>query len=101
MKTYLGPYRAADTADFLELALGTPVELWLGEDGESEQERAARLDAARDILADDPGLADRTLRLAVETIGVTMPELLRLAPTPMPVVTPAPRGRRVVKGVAA
>lgn len=38
----------------LEVALGTPPELWLGEPGEGPAERAARLDAAADILADDP-----------------------------------------------
>ncbi|MFI9203906.1 hypothetical protein [Streptomyces sp. NPDC053048] len=52
---------------FIELALGTPLELWLGEPGEGEEERAARLDAARDILAENPDLADgiRPLREAV------------------------------------
>ncbi|WP_346268005.1 MULTISPECIES: hypothetical protein [unclassified Streptomyces] len=85
------------TDDFLELALGTPLELWLGTDGETEQDRAAREAAARDILADDPALFDRTTALAVETIGQTMPELLRLTPAPRP--APVRRPRR--KGVAA
>jgi hypothetical protein len=80
MRTYIGGEEARSTDEFLELALGTPLDLWLGADGESETERAARMDAARDILADDPGLLDRTTRLAVETIGATMPDLLRLAP---------------------
>lgn len=47
-----------------EVVLGTPPELWLGVPGESAGERAARLDAARDILADDPGLPDRLARTA-------------------------------------
>lgn len=38
----------------LETVLGTPAELWLGEPGEGSEERSARLDAAADILADDP-----------------------------------------------
>ncbi|PWI41146.1 hypothetical protein [Streptomyces sp. ICBB 8177] len=103
MHTYVGPHRAETTDDFLELAIGTPLALWLGEDGESEEERAARLDAAADILADDPAIVDRTTRLAVESIGATMPDLLRLAPpvaAPTPVRVPPVR-RRVVKGVAA
>jgi hypothetical protein len=98
MKHYIGLHQARDTADFLELALGTPLDLWLGEDGESPQERAARLDAARDILADDPGLVDRTTRLAVETIGATMPDLLRLVPTAPAVARPRRTPRT---GVAA
>ncbi|MEW2523160.1 hypothetical protein [Actinacidiphila alni] len=98
MDDFIGPHRATTTADFLELALGTPLELWLGEDGESETERAARLAAARDILADDPTLYDRTTALAVETIGRTMPELLSLAPAPRPIPLPR-RARR--KGLAA
>ncbi|MDI5971424.1 hypothetical protein POF50_019135 [Streptomyces sp. SL13] len=90
MKDFLGRHEAHDTTDFLELALGTPIDLWLGEENETDEERAARLDAARDILADDPAMVDRTTRLAVETIGATMPDLLRLAPA----VVPAPAVRR-------
>ncbi len=52
MRTYVGHQQAFSAEDFLELALGTPVELWLGAEGETDEERAARLDAARDILAD-------------------------------------------------
>ena len=101
MKTYIGRHAAHGTADFLELALGTPVALWLGEENETDEERAARLDAARDILADDPGMVDRTVRLAVETIGTTMPDLLRLAPA-TPAVPAARRSRRPLgMGVAA
>ena len=98
MKNFIGPSEARSTDDFLELALGTPVDLWLGIEDETPQERAARLDAARDILADDPGLVDRTTRLAVETIGATMPDLLRLAPAVPAVVRPRRRPR---SGVAA
>ena len=99
MKNFIGRTEARSTTEFIELALGTPLDLWLGQDGESEVERAARMDAARDILADDPGLFDRTTRLAVETIGATMPDLLRLAP----VLAAESAGRRRVSraGVAA
>ncbi|MBM9505040.1 hypothetical protein [Actinacidiphila acididurans] len=99
MYDFIGPHKATDTADFLELALGTPLELWLGVEDESDEERAAREAAARDILADDPTLFDRTTALAVETIGRTMPELLALAPTNRPAV--AVRRRTSRKGVAA
>jgi hypothetical protein len=96
---FVGPHRALSTDEFIELALGTPLDLWLGVEGESEQERAARMAAARDILADDPGMVDRTTALAVETIGRTMPELLHLAPTPRPATVVRHRSGR--KGLAA
>lgn len=38
----------------LENVLGTPAELWLGEQEETPEERGARLAAAADILSDDP-----------------------------------------------
>ncbi|MBV9024248.1 MAG: hypothetical protein JO362_10755 [Streptomycetaceae bacterium] len=102
MKHYIGRHEARNTAEFIELALGTPLELWLGEENETEEERAARLDAARDILADDPGMVDRTTRLAVETIGATMPDLLRLAPSTAHQPVIRPRSRRAPRtGVAA
>jgi hypothetical protein len=99
MDNYIGHHRAQSVNDFLELALGTPLDLWLGEDGETGEERAAREAAARDILADDPTLYDRTTALAVETIGQSMPELMRLAPAPRPTTAVRRRPRR--KGVAA
>ncbi|TSB17683.1 hypothetical protein [Streptomyces benahoarensis] len=68
MKTYLGRHEAVTYLDLIELALGTPLDLWLGEEGESAEERAARLDAARDIAADDPGLYDRALRAAAQAL---------------------------------
>lgn len=101
MQNYVGPYRATSTDDFLELALGTPLELWLGTEGETDTERAARLTAAADILADDPGLYTDSLALVAEAIGQTMPELLNLAPAPRP-AAPVRRSRRTRrKGMAA
>lgn len=96
MMDFIGRHRALNTTDFLELALGTPLDLWFGEDGETGEERAAREAAARDILADDPAIVDRTAALAIDTIGYSMPELLRLAPATRPAVR---RARR--KGAAA
>lgn len=68
MKNFIGRHQALTDTDYLELALGTPLDLWLGEDGESDEERAARLDAARDILADDLDLYDRALRAAAQAL---------------------------------
>ncbi|MCX5608254.1 hypothetical protein OHB39_11845 [Streptomyces sp. NBC_00047] len=80
MRTYIGRHEALSTDDFIELALGTPVELWLGVDGESEEERAARLDAARDILAEYPNLPDDVTRVAAQVIEANVPELFNVVP---------------------
>ncbi|MQY14993.1 hypothetical protein SRB5_51700 [Streptomyces sp. RB5] len=98
MKTIVAGRRADTPTDFAELALGTPPELWLGVEGESAEERAARLDAARDILADDPGMTDELVRLAAEAIEASAPELFNI----VPLVRPAARRRRGTRaGVAA
>jgi hypothetical protein len=97
MRSYIGRHLAATDNDFVELALGTPVELWLGVPGESEEERAARLAAAADILADDPTLPDRVSQVAAEAIEAYTPELFNLAPMPRP----AARRRKTRGGVAA
>ncbi|GAA0647907.1 hypothetical protein GCM10009548_11680 [Streptomyces malaysiensis subsp. malaysiensis] len=75
MKSFIGHHEVATDTDYLELALGTPLELWLGEKGESAEECAARLDAARDILADDPELIDSVSRIAAEAIEAHAPVL--------------------------
>ncbi|MFD5404398.1 hypothetical protein [Streptomyces griseorubiginosus] len=95
MRTFIGHQQAVTTDEFVELALGTPVELWLGVEGETEEERAARLDAARDILTDNPGLADDVARIAAEVID-THPELFDIVPLPRPA-----RRRAMRKAVAA
>jgi hypothetical protein len=104
MKHFVGGHLAVDPGDLLDLALGTPLELWLGVDGESASERAAREAAARDILADDPGLPDRTVRAAAEVIEAN-PRLLDLPTRPRPVrparTVRAARGRVAGAGVAA
>ncbi|WP_392872788.1 hypothetical protein [Streptomyces sp. LN499] len=84
MKNIVAGHVAADTTEFIELALGTPIELWLGVEGESELERAARLDAARDILADSPDLPDRVSQIAAEAIETFAPELFNVIPLPRP-----------------
>ncbi|MFJ8010230.1 hypothetical protein [Streptomyces fagopyri] len=96
MRTYIGGHQAVSDIDFVELALGTPVELWLGVEDESEMERAARLDAARDILADNPGFPDDAIRVAAEAIEMHAPELFNVIPLARPVARRSAR-----KGAAA
>ncbi|MEU8524857.1 hypothetical protein AB0C77_04550 [Streptomyces sp. NPDC048629] len=97
MRSYISGHQAVTSTDFVELALGTPVELWLGVEGESEEERAARLDAARDILADNLSLPDEVSRVAAEAIEAYAPELFNV----VPLVRPAARRSRTRKGAAA
>ncbi|MFF0033505.1 hypothetical protein ACFYS7_36145 [Streptomyces avermitilis] len=97
MRTYIGGHQAVSIDDFIELALGTPPELWLGEDGETEEERTARKDAARDILADNPELPDDVARIAAEVIEAHAPELFNV----VPLARPAGRRRSSRKGAAA
>ncbi|WP_405942232.1 hypothetical protein [Streptomyces sp. NBC_00207] len=80
MRTYIGGQEVVSVNEFIELALGTPLELWLGVEGESEEERAARLDAARDILAENPGLPDDVSRVAAQVIEANAPELFNVVP---------------------
>jgi hypothetical protein len=96
MRTYVGRQRAISPEDFAELALGTPVELWLGVEGETDEERAAREDAARDILAESPNLPDDLIRMAAVVIEEN-PDLFDV----IPLARPARRRRPARKGVAA
>ncbi|MYT20014.1 hypothetical protein GTW69_06885 [Streptomyces sp. SID7760] len=100
MRTFIGGQEAVSANDFIELALGTPVELWLGVEGETEEERAARLDAARDILAENPNLPDDVSRIAAEVIETYAPELFNVIPIGRP-AGPARRTTRSRKGAAA
>ncbi|MFC9031225.1 hypothetical protein [Streptomyces arboris] len=97
MRTYIGGHQVVSDTDFVELALGTPLDLWLGVEGESEMECAARLDAARDILADNPDFPDRVSQVAAEAIEVHAPELFNVT------LLPARRsaGRRPYRGGVA
>lgn len=83
MRTYIGGHEAVSDTDFVELALGTPLDLWLGVEGESEMDAAARMDAARDILADNPDFPDRVSRVAAEAIEAFAPELFNVIPLPV------------------
>ncbi|MEU0212141.1 hypothetical protein [Streptomyces canus] len=95
MRTYIGRQQAISTEDFAELALGTPVELWLGVEGESDEERAAREDAARDVLADNPNFPDDLVRIAAQVIEEN-PDLFDVVPLARPA-----RQRAARKGAAA
>ncbi|MFF1681572.1 hypothetical protein ACFVYG_36685 [Streptomyces sp. NPDC058256] len=96
MRTYIGRQQAISPEDFAELALGTPVELWLGVEGETDEERAAREDAARDILADHPNLPDDLIRMAAQVIEEN-PDLFDI----VPLARPARHRRAARKAVAA
>ena len=97
MLNYVSGHRADTPQDFAELALGTPAELWLGVDGENDEERAARLDAARDILADPEyrTLPDDLIRLAAQVVE-EHPDLFNVVPLARPA-----RRRTARKVVAA
>ncbi|MGW2644631.1 hypothetical protein ACWC2T_06865 [Streptomyces sp. NPDC001393] len=97
MRTYIGGHQAVSVNDFIELALGTPAELWLGVEGETDEERAARLDAARDILAENPDLPDDVSRVVAGVIEAHAPELFNV----VPLIRPAGRRRPSRKGAAA
>lgn len=97
MRMYIGGHQVVSDTDFVELALGTPLDLWLGVEGESEMERAARLDAARGILADNPDLLDRVSQVASEAIEARALELFNVALLP----TRRAVGRRQYRGGAA
>lgn len=77
MRAYIGRHRVLTRMDMAELALGvgTDAELWLGTGDETAGERAARLDAAVDILADDPGLSPAVVAVMVAALE-TDPDLL-------------------------
>ncbi|MEQ6027629.1 hypothetical protein SOM70_34240 [Streptomyces salinarius] len=53
MRTFVGGQEAHSEAEFAELALGIDIDLFRGPlESETDGERAAREDAARDVLAD-------------------------------------------------
>ena len=97
MRSIVAGHVAVTATEFVELALGTPPDLWLGVEGETEEERAGRLAAARDILADDPTLPDRVSQVAAEAIEAYAPHLFAI----VPLARPAGRRQRSRKGAAA
>jgi hypothetical protein len=101
MKHFIGHHLVANTDEIMELAIGTPLALWFGVENESETERAARLDAARDILADDPELTDRITARAALALDVHPTDVLRVVALPVPLPRPSGRHRRTVPAKAA
>ncbi|OEV04009.1 hypothetical protein AN219_37580 [Streptomyces nanshensis] len=99
MKHFIDGHQVVTDEEALELALGTPLELWLGVDGETPYERSIRLQAARDILADDPGLFDRVTSLAAELLETKATALH--AVTPLTCVRRAGRSGASLSGRAA
>ncbi|MFE2871419.1 hypothetical protein [Embleya sp. NPDC059259] len=67
MRSIVAGRHAATIAEFAELALGVDWVLFDGVPGESVEEEAARLDAARDILS-DLWATDRELARHVERL---------------------------------
>ncbi|MEU6001880.1 hypothetical protein ABZ837_29195 [Streptomyces sp. NPDC047197] len=93
MKCIVAGHIAVTATEFAELALGFAersagfdVELFTGTATESEQERAARLDVARDVLAE--------LREVDPVAAAYARELLKVSDLPKL----APRPRRARKG---
>ncbi|MER5916961.1 hypothetical protein ABT124_43080 [Streptomyces sp. NPDC001982] len=52
MKCIVAGHEAVTPTEFAELAFGIDLELFAGPASESESERAARLDVAREVLAE-------------------------------------------------
>lgn len=84
MRTIVAGRVAFSGVEFAELALGVDPVLFVGVPGESASERAARLDAARDVLAElareEPELAEHAARLLAESAD----ESPQVVPFPVP-----------------
>lgn len=74
MRTIVAGQTVFSGSEFAELALGVDPELFTGVEGETASERAARLDVARDVLADlrreAPELAEYAANLLDESAEV-------------------------------
>ncbi|MGW6404227.1 hypothetical protein [Streptomyces sp. NPDC055134] len=87
MKYIVAGHVAVTAAEFAELALGIDLELFAGPAMESEDERAARLDVAREVLAE--------LRESDPEVAAYADALLRTSP-----LTARPRVRRTRRTLA-
>ena len=76
MRTYVGHQQAVSAEDFVELALGTPVELWLGVEGET---MPSWLGALPEVAAVRPGagFAEVELPEGVEPAAILAAALTR------------------------
>lgn len=77
MRHFIGHREIVTGDDTLRLAL----DLWLGPGEETADERAARLDAARDIFTADPALLRRAVSLSVDTFVSFVTEMVEQAQT--------------------
>ncbi|MFH9116711.1 hypothetical protein [Streptomyces globisporus] len=82
MKSIVAGREAVTATEFVELALGIDLELFTGSPTESSMDRAARLDVAREVLAD--------LRESDPETAAYAESLLRA----LPLKQPHPTGRR-------
>ncbi|MFA3840734.1 hypothetical protein [Streptomyces aureus] len=86
MKYIVAGHVAVTATEFAELALGIDLELFTGLAMESESERAARLDVAREVLAElresDPEAAAYAKALLCTSPLTTRPRVRRTRRTP-------------------
>ncbi|WP_434744542.1 hypothetical protein [Streptomyces sp. A-14] len=82
MKSIVAGREPVTATEFVELALGIDLELFTGSPTESVMDRAARLDVAREVLAD--------LRESDPETAAYAESLLRA----LPLKQPRPTGRR-------
>ncbi|WP_406484574.1 hypothetical protein [Streptomyces microflavus] len=82
MKSIVAGREAVTATEFVELALGIDLELFTGSPTESVMDRAARLDVAREVLAD--------LRESDPETAAYAESLMRA----LPLKQPHPTGRR-------
>ncbi|MDF9807014.1 hypothetical protein M2436_005561 [Streptomyces sp. HB372] len=82
MKTIVAGREPVTATEFVELALGIDLELFTGSPTESVMDRAARLDVAREVLAD--------LRESDPETAAYAESLMRA----LPLKQPHPSGRR-------
>ncbi|MGW5738943.1 MULTISPECIES: hypothetical protein [Streptomyces] len=105
MKCIVAGHTAVTAAEFAELALGLSersagidVELFVGTAAESEQDRAARLDVAREVVAELSEVDPIAAAYARELLKVS--DLPKRAPRPRRELR-ALRGRRCPAGSSA
>ncbi|MGW0794021.1 hypothetical protein [Streptomyces sp. NPDC002692] len=85
MRNIVAGHEAVTPAEFAELAFGIDLELFAGPATESDSDRMARLDVAREILAE--------LRESDPQAAAYAAYLLRTSPLGSPVARPARRSR--------
>lgn len=73
LRSFIGDQEVVADSDALDLAL----DLYCGPAvAESDQERAARLDAGVDLLAEDSALFDHAVRVVIENLHKDIPSTM-------------------------